>query len=553
MSPKVKPCVIHLTERKMITERDKTLIAGINPNNRPKLAPEYQPEPPYAYPLFKIHKLSREDITNKKIPPSRLVHASKFSPLYRMEKWTSPHLTRISREYCKEEFILDTSDLIGKLEEMNQSKEIENENVHLFTLDVEKLYPSIRPDIALQAIQETLSTDSSTDRKLKSVLETFVKMSFEHSYVSYKNECYKSKVGIPTGGSLSRQIADIVLHWILFKKMKLKDIQAIRFWRRFIDDCTEIWRGSRRSFDIFVKQLNAHCMKYGIKFPLNEAQFGKSVHMLDLLVYLDENNNIHYRGYTKPTDSKRYLNPSSFHPQSVFNSIPFSQMLRVIRNNSKVETRNEELEQCIKTFSNSGYKTEQLLKLKEKALNRISSNNGQVNNVDTLVFPLHYFDGITDFKSVVKSLSNEFRELIGDTRIMFAMRKNSSIGNTLVRNKQLSLCNDMAEGQKCNARGCRQCPLVLEKEKIIVNGSSVNIPRSLNCKSRNIIYMWVCKLCGEKEVYFGRTTQECHDRTSGHRGSFTEEKLEKSALSMHAKNVHQTKFSFFVTLHICLS
>ena len=320
-----------------------------------------------------------------------------------MEKWASPHLTRISREFCQEELTLDTGDLIRKLEEMNQSKAIESENVNLFTLDVEKLYPSIRPDIALQAIQETLSTDTTTDRKTKSVLETFVKMSFEHSYVSYKNECYKSKVGIPTGGSLSRQIADIVLHWIMFKKMtpKLSDIQAIRLWRRFIDDCIGIWRGSRRSFDIFVKQLNAHTMKYGIRFPINEAQFGKSVHQLDLCVYLDENNKIHYRGYTKPTDSKRYLNPSSFHPQSVFNSIPFSQMLRVIRNNSKVDTRNTELDQCVKTFSNSGYETKQLLKLKEKALSKTYTNNTQNDNRDTLVFPLHYFDGVKEFKSVV--------------------------------------------------------------------------------------------------------------------------------------------------------
>ena len=73
--------------------------------------------------------------------------------------------------------------------------------------------------------------------------------------------------------------------------------------------------------------------------------------------------------------------------------------------------------------------------------------------------------------------------------------------------------------------------------------STYHEPRSLNCKSRNIIYMWVCKLCDEKEVYFGRTTQECHDRTSGHRGSFTDEKLDKSALSMHANDVHQTRFS----------
>ena len=406
----VKSLVIHLAEKKMITENDKTLIAGINANNRPKLAPEYRPEPPYAYPLFKLHKLSKEDITNKRVPPSRLVHASRYSPLYRMEKWTSPHLTKISREFCKEEFILDTGDLIESMKQLNQSGAPENENVNLFTLDVEKLYPSIQPDVALQAIRETFSADTTTDRKTKAVLETFVKMSFEHSYISYKNECYKSKVGIPTGGSLSRQIADIVLHWIMFRKMtpKLSEIQAIRLWKRFIDDCLGIWRGSRRSFDIFVKQLNAHTMKYGIKFPLNEIQFGKSVHVLDLCTYLDENNVIHHCGYTKPTDSQRYLNPSSFHPQSVFNSIPFSQMLRVIRNNSKEETRNMELDQCVQTFTNSGYDASQLIKLKEKALNKTYNSNPQDNDndADTLVFPVHYFDGIAEFKSVVQSLKN---------------------------------------------------------------------------------------------------------------------------------------------------
>ena len=45
------------------------------------------------------------------------------------------------------------------------------------------------------------------------------------------------------------------------------------------------------------------------------------------------------------------------------------------------------------------------------------------------------------------------------------------------------------------------------------------------------------------KVYFGRTTQECHDRTSGHRGSFNEEKWDKSALSMHARDVHQMSFT----------
>ena len=55
--------------------------------------------------------------------------------------------------------------------------------------------------------------------------------------------------------------------------------------------------------------------------------------------------------------------------------------------------------------------------------------------------------------------------------------------------------------------------------------------------------MWVCTMCEGKEVYFGRTTQGCRNRTSGHRKSFNEEKLDKSALSMHVREVHQTTLS----------
>ena len=285
-------------------------------------------------------------------------------------------------------------------------------------------------------------------------------------------------------------------------------------------------------------------MTYGIKFPANEAQFGKTVHFLDLCVYLDENNIIHYRGYTKPTDAKRYLNPNSFHPRSVFNSIPFSQMLRTLRNNSKDETRNIELNQCISYLEASGYNVTKLMELKEKVINKSNSTNiTSTEDDDTLVFPIHFFDGVAEFKSMVRSLNNEFQQLIGDTRILFALKKSSSIGNRVIRNKILSFPNISADDQHCNGRGCRQCPQVNAQSIVEINGNNLRIPCHLNCKSKNVIYMWVCKLCGEKETYFGRTTQESHDRTSGHRGCFNDEKWEKSALSMHAKDAHHSQFS----------
>ena len=154
-----------------------------------------------------------------------------------------------------------------------------------------------------------------------------------------------------------------------------------------------------------------------------------------------------------------------------------------------------------------------------------------------------FFDGVVEFKSVVRSLHDEFKQLIGDTRILFALKKSSSIGNAVVQNKHLSSPPSTIDDQHCNGRGCRQCPLINEESIVEINGNTLRIPRHLNCKSKNIIYMWICKLCGVKETYFSRTIQDYHDRSSGHRGCFNEEKWEKSALSMHAREVHQMNFS----------
>ena len=138
-------------------------------------------------------------------------------------------------------------------------------------------------------------------------------------------------------------------------------------------------------------------------------QFGKSVDFLEVSPYLDEDIKIQYKGFTKPTDSKRYLNPKSFHPRAVFDSIPYSQLLRTVRNNSKEETRNAELEQRVKDFAASGYDPNVLETIKAKVITR-NSVHGATNSTDDteeeLVFPVHYFDKVKEFKSVVHSLKD---------------------------------------------------------------------------------------------------------------------------------------------------
>ena len=60
VTDEVKSLTIHLAQKKLISCNDKTLISGLNINNNSKLAPEYKPESPYSYPLFKLHKLTEK-------------------------------------------------------------------------------------------------------------------------------------------------------------------------------------------------------------------------------------------------------------------------------------------------------------------------------------------------------------------------------------------------------------------------------------------------------------------------------------------------------------
>ena len=69
-----------------------------------------------------------------------------------------PHLTKISQEYCKDEYVKDTDDFIRLLEEHNDYLRTIPKNrrpkYHLCTLDVKALYPSIRTEVALESLEE---------------------------------------------------------------------------------------------------------------------------------------------------------------------------------------------------------------------------------------------------------------------------------------------------------------------------------------------------------------------------------------------------------------
>ena len=76
--------------------------------------------------------------------------------------------------------------------------------ITLICLHVEKLHPSIKPELALIAIKEAFAADNTTNNETKVACKKIIEFSFGNAYLCYQNETLKSKIGISTGGSLDR-------------------------------------------------------------------------------------------------------------------------------------------------------------------------------------------------------------------------------------------------------------------------------------------------------------------------------------------------------------
>ena len=166
-----------------------------------------------------MHKLNEDQLREKKIPPTRLVHATREGPLYRLEKWTKPYLTDVSRRFCGDEFLLDTPDLLEKIKELNQVEGFDQygDKLQLFTLDVIALYPSIKIEFALESLKEALKK-GELDPKLNTAVYEFTELILNNAFIGFKGSAYSGKIGIPTGNCISRQVADNTLGGVLTPK-----------------------------------------------------------------------------------------------------------------------------------------------------------------------------------------------------------------------------------------------------------------------------------------------------------------------------------------------
>jgi hypothetical protein len=102
-----------------------------------------------------------------------------------------------------------------------------------------------------------------------------------------------------------------------------------------------------------------------------------------------ENSRIILRPHTKPTDTKQYINPESCHPKHIFESLPYSQALRLQRICTKQTDLEDALDNLKHYLMKRGYNGNSV----ERNFNKIHSpknkNKNKRKEKITMIIPYH--------------------------------------------------------------------------------------------------------------------------------------------------------------------
>ena len=137
-----------------------------------------------------------------------------------------------------------------------------------------------------------------------------------------KGLVYTSISGIPTGGKISVEMANITMFYVLkkliYQNSSMHNNDKIVKLNRFIDDITGIWKGTRDDLQIWFSEVRKRSVEsFGLDFTLKIEKITEYTQFLDIN-YKFEDGCVHTDLYKKPTDANRYLNFYSGHPRHTF-------------------------------------------------------------------------------------------------------------------------------------------------------------------------------------------------------------------------------------------
>ena len=323
----------------------------------------------------------------------------------------------------------------------------------------------------------------------------------------FDSKHYLQEDGAAQGPHMSCSYSDIAMY--MYDLQALNHTPGVICRKRFRDDIFTVWNHFRSELDDFFSFLNSIHSNKKIQFTMSVAN-NDGLEFLDLKLCLDTiSNRISVDVFAKPTNSFTYVLPSIFYPRKNIENVHVGVALRLRRICDSDEKFNLRSSEYQKYLIARDYKPHKVL----RKFSRISSIPREEARRPKSKGDYKAFQLITEFNPILTDLNSVIKKHLpllycdADKKEIFPER---SVKALYRRGKNLKeilspSCYPIKKDQhhscvsKCNGR-CDLCKNFMEFSdtfKSMVTGKT-KVNGSLNCNTKNVIYLITCKNCSEQ-------------------------------------------------------
>nr|XP_016847487.1 PREDICTED: uncharacterized protein LOC107982593 [Anolis carolinensis] len=276
------------------------------------------PRIPVFYILPKIHKgIIR--------PPGRPIVSGTSSILEPLAKYLDFFLQPFVSK--TQAYIKDTTHFINIIESLHIPK-----HSTLMTLDIASLYTKI-PLNEARTIVKDLFDSRTLQTPPTHFLMDLLNIVLENNYFRFDAQFYLQIWGTAMGSAMAPALANLFVAQLeidyIYNQERNPCLKDMIYYGRYIDDIFTIF-SSYQTAEQFSSWINA--IHPNIKF--SKTIKSTDIIFLDVSIHQDERG-LYVTNYSKPTDKNSILHFNSYHHYSLKANLPYSQFLRIKRNNSK--------------------------------------------------------------------------------------------------------------------------------------------------------------------------------------------------------------------------